>query len=493
MQKQCTISLPSKTEVRKKVSGVLFLLSIIIIQASGQQFADKKMLLKAVQYDLDVRIDYANRKLEATCELTVQSSSSEKTQIIPLLLYRLMKILSIKDEKGNSLSFSQKVLSFEDWEKFQVNFMEVKPAKSLLKGDSIKLIIEYEGYLFGYTETGMGYVRDKIDPGFTILRPDCKAFPELGYPSEKVNRLAGVAPSFNYIIKVHVPDSLIVVNGGALISKETKGGYSTYTYRNNKLAWRIDIAIGKYKKLETPLLKIYYLEQDSSGAETVFNYAQRTLNLYSEWWGKLKDRKTFSVIEIPSGYGSQADETCILQTADVFNDSTQMQQLYHEISHLWDVNSKDRYYPRWNEGFATFIAYLTIEKLENRLYLDYVTDWYLKMVRKEMESDSLLRVTPLIDFGKMGIQSYSYEVGMIMFQVLYQVMGEADFNNCIRTYYSDYYLKGGTTDEFVATAKRVSTVRLSKFFDDWIYSTKYTELIKTGHTITEMSKLYLLK
>ena len=133
---------------------------------------------------------------------------------------------------------------------------------------------------------------------------------------------------------------------------------------------------------------------------------------------------------------------------------------------------------------------LVVEKLENRPYLDYVSDWYLKLVRKEIDSDSLLRVTPLIDFGKMGIQSNSYSVGMVMFQVLYQVMGKSDFNKFIRTYYSDYYLKGGTTDEFVETAKKVSVINLTKFFDDWIYSTKYTELIKTELTINEMSKLY---
>ena len=74
-----------------------------------------------------------------------------------------------------------------------------------------------------------------------------------------------------------MPDSLVAVNGGALISKETKDGYSTYTYRNTKLIWRIDIAIGKYKILETPLLRVYYLEKDSAGAETVYKYAQRTL------------------------------------------------------------------------------------------------------------------------------------------------------------------------------------------------------------------------
>ena len=478
-------------KLKRKIATALLVLLSMVIDSNAQNNFEKNLLLKTINYDLDVHVDYENKKIISTCGMTVINRTDEESKIIPLLLYRLMKVSSIKEENGNPLVYSQRVLSFEDWEIYQANYIEVVPAKPLLKGDSCKLIIEYEGYLLGYTETGMNYVRDKIDAEFTILRPDCKAYPELGYPSEKINRAAGFSPSFNYTIKIHVPDSLVAVNGGALISKKTKDGYSTYTYQNTKLAWRIDIAIGKYKILETPLLKIYYLEQDSAGAQTVFKYARRTLKLYSEWWGKLKESKTFSVIEIPGGYGSQADETCVLQTADAFNDSTQMRQLYHEISHLWNVKSNDQYYPRWNEGLATFIEYLTIEKLENRPYLDYVTDWFLKQVRKEIGGGGKLNETPLIDFGKMGIQSHSYSVGMIMFRVLYQIMGESDFNKCISFYYSDYYRKGGTTDEFVATAKKVSAINLSKFFDDWIYSTKYTELIKTELTINEMSKLYL--
>ena len=49
--------------------------------------------------------------------------------------------------------------------------------------------------------------------------------------------------------------------------------------------------------------------------------------------------------------------------------------------------------------------------------MDYVSDWYLKQLRKVIESGSVPRETPLIDFGKMGIQSNSYSVGMLMFRV----------------------------------------------------------------------------
>lgn len=240
---------------------ILVLLSMMT-ESTAQNNYTNALLLKTINYDLDVQVDYDNNKTISICGMTIKNINTEESKIIPLLLYRLMKVTSIKDEQGNPMIYIQKVLSFEDWEIYQANYIEVIPAKPLLKGDTCKLIIAYEGYHLGYTETGMNYIRDRIDADFTILRPDCLAYPELGYPSEKINRAAGYAPSFNYTIKIYVPDTLVVVNGGTLISKENKDGFSTYIYQNTKLAWRIDVVIGKYKILETHLLKVYYLEKD---------------------------------------------------------------------------------------------------------------------------------------------------------------------------------------------------------------------------------------
>lgn len=469
-------------------------LFILIFSISGKINArefKKPHQLKTIFYKLDYKINFQEKRIAAFCEMTLQSHNEKPVITIPLLLYRLMKVASVKEEKGNALQFHQRIVSFEDWDTYQANYIEVKLPKPLLKGNTYKLRIEYNGYLHGYTETGNEYVRDKIDPDFTILRPDCLAYPELGYPNDKLNKAAGFEPSFNYELKITVPDSLTAVNGGEFIRKDTKDGYSTFSYKNSKLAWRIDIMIGKYKTMLSPPLKIHYLEQDQAGAETVLRFGKKAFALYSKWWGELKEIQTFCVIEIPRGYGSQADVTCILQSADAFTDSTEMRQLYHELSHLWNVTSTDKYYARWNEGLATFVEYLTIEKLENRSYLDYVTDWFLGVVKKEIESDSLLKITPPVDFGKKGIQSYSYGVGMILFRVLYEVMGETDFNKCIGKYYSDYYVTGAGTNQFVEMAIKLSDNNLTEFFRDWMYTAKYTQFISNGLSIKEMSKKYI--
>lgn len=468
-----------------------FILNLVAINNAGAQgFCRNELLLKETNYLLDLRVDYEKKKLFGKCTLTFTNNSDKLINNVPLLLYRLLKASSLKDMNGNKLNYTQRIVPMEDWEEYHVNFIEVKLPEPLQPNSLFTLNIDYEGFLFGYTETSNGYVHDKIDPEFTIIRPDCRAYPELGFPCEMVNRKSGFVPSFNYEISIEVPESLIVVNGGELKELQKNNGYSKYTYLNTQLAWRIDIAIGKYKVIETDHLRLFYLERDSIGAKTVHKFALRTFELYTKWWGDLKEQKKLSVIEVPSGYGSQADVTAILQTADAFNDSTQMRQLYHEISHLWNTSSKDQHYSRWNEGLATFIEYLTIEKLEHRLYLDYATEWYLKYLQKELKENKKLRETALINFGKEEITDHSYSVGMIMFCVLYKVMGEDNFNKLIGSYYNKYFKEGGTTDEFAELANQISQKNISVFFNEWIYSTKYNEYIINGLTIEEISALY---
>jgi len=349
-------------------------------------------------------------------------------------LYRLLNVSSIKDENGKTLPFKQQVRTFEDWDILQVNFIEVTLDEPILENKTKKIIIEYSGHLLGYSETGMKYIKDKIDSEFTIIRPDCLSYPIIGKPAS--NTLKSIAyQNFNYNIRITVPESLFVVNGGILLNKNTNKHLSTFQYKSIAPTSRIDITISKYKIIQKKGMKTYYFEKDSIEAKKIEEIMIATFDLYSKWWGNLKEVKTFSLIEIPKGYGSQANQNYILQTATAFNDISQMEQLYHEISHLWNVNPLDKNYSRWNEGLATFIQYLTVEKLENRNVLNNAEKLILEKIKKNITSDTLFANTPMVDYGKKNLTDYSYLVGMIMFDLLYKIVGEKQFNTIISAYY----------------------------------------------------------
>ncbi len=444
--------------------------------------------LAITNYDWKISIDYNKEMLFASCEIEVKNESESKIIQLPFILYRLLKVTSVKTSGTLPLSFTQDIKPFEDNNLLQVNFIRVTLKKPLLPKQSTKLVIDYEGTLHGYEEVGWLYVKDKIDPEFTILRPDCKAYPELGYPSNRINEQFPKG-NFNYHISVTLPDFLVVVNGGFLKEKRSERGVSSYQFTNIKKAWRMDICISKYGVLSKNGLSVYYFNKDSLGAQTVLRYAQKVIELYTKWWGPLAEFKSFTIIEIPQGFGSQADVTSILQSSSAFNDSTEMRQLYHELSHLWNVDLVEPS-PRWEEGLATFIEYLTIERLENRAYLDYVSDWYMGVLKREVKSNEALRTIPLIDFGKKGMTDYSYSLGMITFRLFYEIVGEEKFNEIIRKWYTQHNSVIPTTNDFMELSRQASEVDLSEFFNDWFITSNYVDLLEKNYSFQELVRVY---
>src|SRR5450631_2318343 len=94
MKKQPQISLQCRTKGWGKSVCIVLLLSAVVFRVTAQQYTEKKLPLIPLHYTLDVHIDYTNKKLSAVCELTVMNISSEKTMIIPLLIYRLTVLWS---------------------------------------------------------------------------------------------------------------------------------------------------------------------------------------------------------------------------------------------------------------------------------------------------------------------------------------------------------------------------------------------------------------
>jgi hypothetical protein len=78
-------------QIKQKLLVSLFALSILVTGSSAQTYTEQ-LYLKTTQYNLEVKVDFENRKIIADCGITVMNTSAEECKIIPLLLYRLMKV-----------------------------------------------------------------------------------------------------------------------------------------------------------------------------------------------------------------------------------------------------------------------------------------------------------------------------------------------------------------------------------------------------------------
>lgn len=440
------------------------------------QPAPDALLLRPTRYDLRVQLDLDRQLMDAIVRIQLRNDHPVPVRTASLLLYRLLDVRSIRDHSGARRDFSQRVVTFEDFGKMQANHVRVPLAPALAPGREVTLELHYGGHLLGYAETGMLYLRDRIDTAYTMLRMDTYAYPQPGYPSEAVNRRAGL-PAYDYTARITVPATHTVANGGELVERREAGGTTTYAYRSVKASWRMDFAVARFTILRDGDLSVFHLAGDSAGARRILHAMTRTLALYSRWFGPLRGRSPFAVIEIPDGWGSQADVTSILQSAAAFRDARRESELYHEISHLWNGVSAETPAPRWDEGLATFLEDVTADSLSGGSSTDSSAVRIARWLAGRVEQDSALRTVPPADYGKRRMTDYSYSVGSLMFYGLYRTVGHDVFCRIIGEYYRRHEAGGGGTASLVTVAREISPVDLTTFFDDWLFTPRWSVFV----------------
>ncbi len=483
----------------KLVHFVLMITTILTILwiscKSSYSPHETEIFPNTLRYALNIDVDYEQEKIFSECELTVQNPSEESMHTLPLILYRLFDVTSITDTKGNDLSYSQDIVKYSDWEQLQVNHIRVKLSPPLHSGEEQTFVIRYEGHLLGYSEV-MRYVKDHINKDYTVLREDCRAFPEVGYPSWKTNR-SKVLQSFDYTVAITVPDSLVVANGGELISKNESDGKATYTYQSLTPSWRMDFAIADYRILEDKnnKFRIFFFPMDEEGAQSLHESLVKSMKLYEDWFGPLNVFNGLTVIEIPKGYGSQTDVTAILQQESSFKNIDSHYGFYHELSHLWNVKSMDKLPPRFeSEGLAMFLQHLVQEKLENK---PSATQTAVNKMRERLRNDFAQhpdwKDVPMIDFGKENMTDLSYRKGQVFFFILYELMGEELFLEAMGSFYQKFHETGATAQQFVDHVKDLSPLNLELLFEEWISGTESSKLIISGTSIPNIVNRYKQK
>lgn len=464
--------------------GILSLLLVFPVARGGAQ-----AVLAPVRYELGVEVDYEAEMLRGTTRLVLENRSATPVRQASFLLYRLLRIGSVRNDQRSALPFTQRVVAFSDFGQLQVNQVVVTLPRPLAPGQRTVVRFTYSGYLLGYAETGMAYIKDHIDTAFTILRDDAWAFPLPGLPS--IAALRSTPPwSYSYAARITVPQGLSVVNGGRLDGVDTLPNGLTFRFSNLPPADRMDFAIARYGQLSTGVLRIFFLPGDAEGAAGVAKAGTAALALLTRWFGPPGSTSVLTFIEIPDGWGSQSDGPTIIQAAAAFRDPRRYREVYHELSHMWNVPSTDRPSPRWEEGLASFLEYLVAEKISGVAAVDAHANQVMERLRRDLPANASWRQIPLIDYGRKGSTDLSYRVGALFFDLLYRLEGEEAFNQILRTYGSDFAAKGGSTSDLVKVINQVSAASVTSLIDDWLYTAHWTDRIQASQDIQALVAQY---
>jgi hypothetical protein len=438
---------------------------------------------------LDLGVDYAHNTIAGTATLTVRNVSKQAAATVPLLLNRLMTVARVSDAAGAAVPFAQRFALLADDSSWQLNALTVRPERPVAPGGSITLTVQYSGTLVGYVETGSLYIRDHVDSAFTIIREDAYAFPVLGVLSSQANRAAPRGP-FTFAARVTVPAGQVVAMGGEGQDPVRHDSLVTWSYHSTMPVPFLNITIAPYRVMSSTGSKIFYFAADSDGARMVEHAIHGAMTDLAAWFGPMGHTATLTVMEIPNGFGSQASFSAgILQTAAAFHDVTEMPQLYHELSHLWNVEDLERPSPRWNEGLAMFLQYRMAAELDGWHNWDKVLDWFVATLKRECAGPARCDSVPFASYGTAGMTDDSYSVGMLMFYTLYQVMGAERFDRAYRDFYQGHREGGGSTAQ-LAAAFTAADPASGPVLHDWLLTTRWYARLKAGESLPQMIEGY---
>ena len=436
---------------------------------------------------LELSLDYAAEKLSGSMTYELENWTGRPAGQVSLLLNRLMDASAVRDGTGSAVPYDQDVRRSLDDPKWQVTQVIVKLPHPVAPGARTTLRVDYAGFLVGYTEVGWLYVHDHIDSTFTIIRSDALAFPIVGGLVRAANRAVSDV-DFTYDASIRVPSQLLVATGGALTREAHVDGTTTWRYQSLGASPFLNIAIAPFDTMSNRGVHLFYFPADSVGARRLMASTQRALDTLSQWYGPLHAPLNLTITEIPDGWGSQANLVGgIIQTAAAFRDQRHLRELYHELTHLWNARDVERPSPRWNEGLASFLEDLLQERLDGWKGRPATDTWILNTLKEAIASDSSVRTVPFIEYGRHAMTDRSYTLGATMFEVLYMLVGEGEFNRIVGGYYQKF-ADGGTTRDFVAFAKATSRFDLSAFFDDWMFTTGWTATVARASSMGEVAE-----
>ncbi|MEJ6475900.1 M1 family aminopeptidase [Pseudoalteromonas piscicida] len=429
----------------------------------------------ATNYHLDLNINTQTSSLSGSATITAKNQGKSPVSVIPLRLYRLLSVTGITSSTGKPLNYTQRVVSNRDDTLFQANYIQLLLPDAILPEQEVVFTVNYSGHIKGYIETGMAYIKDDISPEFSIIRMDAYAYPLITVPDDKVNRASRFwQKRYNYTADIEVDNGLVVANGGTLIGVTENQGRRVYSYKNQNPSWRMDFMVAPYTVTKGHGFKLFTLPGNKHATHYI-EKAKQTISLYENWFGQRQSTGEFSFIEIPKGFGAQADVSAIIQDSEGFVEVT---RLYHELSHLWDPRSNESYSPRWNEGKATFLEYLTDSRLNKMASLSsHMTD-VLKRAQKQFAKQPKYLTTAFEEYGKAGLNAYS--VGALFFALLHHELGEEKFNHLLRSFYVAHVKSGASTSDFIFALRDLNDPDIDWVLSRWVNSLAFIEDISNA-------------
>jgi aminopeptidase N len=444
-----------------------------------------------IHTDLDLFFDWENQAVKGEARLTVKPHFYSQREVE----------LDAKDFEIHQVGIIQldtvvKLAYRYDEKKLKIYLPEEKT-----QTDTFSIYIKYTAFPERNSGNGSEAITDTkglyfIDPLDTVpdkptmiwtqgeTEHNSKWFPTIDKPNER----------FTQTLRLTVPDSMVTVSNGKLVSQRTlEDGNRQDTWEMDlpHAPYLVALAIGDFGKVENQYGEIplgYFVEKGfEAGAKIVFQHTPEMMAYFEKLIGVKYPWPKYDQIVVRDFVSGAMENT----TASIFMEELRLNEreaidsewdyiIAHELFHQWFgdlVTAESWAHLTLNEAFANYSEYLWNEYKYGKDQAD------LKLVA-EMEGyfeESETKKVDLIRYdyvdGEDMFDAHSYNKGGVILHMLRDVLGDEAFFAGLKDYLETNKFQAVEVHDLRLSLERVSGKDLSWFFNQWFLDKGHPELV----------------
>lgn len=477
---------------------VLILASCVVVGCQKSKPNIQEVGQELTNYYMDIKYDDESKSLTATQTIDYVNESDALLKEVYLHLYvasfcRNAKNQPVEErfkakaypngESFASLNIARVKLNDKDilpsYEGEDNDIMKILLDKSLEPTCRVKIYIEYSitipnlSHRFGWTDKGVNICN---------FYPIMCVYDENGWNKNPYhfNGDPFYSQMSNYYVNFVCKSDLVCAFSGKADCKEIEGKKH---YSIASMSVR-DFAIMLSKNFQTKSTVVneveytyFYLNDETP--EKALKCAVDSVDTFSKLFYQYP-YSTYNVVQSSFLYGGMEYPMLSLISDEIQGYDDYLNVIVHETAHQWWYNivGNDEYSNPWlDEALTEFSTLLFYDN--NKGYNLSHNDMILAMQENynlfvKVYTDVLGKVDTSLNRNVSQYDTspeYTYCVyvkGCLMFESLYQLLGQKKFVKALKVYAESYAFKIATPDCLIACFEKVAKTELQNFFDCWI-------------------------
>lgn len=351
------------------------------------------------------------------------------------------------------------------------NILYVDVTGRIKKGKSVKLSIEYELEL-PYTTLRYGYNDYSVNlANFYPQYARAEKYYTIGDPF--------VSYADNYKVKIEYPKNMKALASGDLTKRQENERTVIDEYRADNCRDYAIVFSNKYNIMTQEIngVTVNYMYFTDKTPESTLKCAVNSIKTFSELFGEYQ-RKTFNVCETQFLQGGMEFSGLIFIANSTQGIDREIVTI-HETAHQWwyDAVGSDQINHSWqDEGMTEFSVYLYYKANKE----DVKADEYIWSAKSNMQSyrDMAAKINiPIDENMDRGLDEFSnsieytyktYVKGMLLFNYIYEVIGNDKFIDSMRKYYKENLFKTEVQPEDLIKKYESKLNGISLIIDAWL-------------------------